>query len=121
MIFSLLHELITSSSIDSKYQHTNVLKGHLETSFKSYQTKKPVIPDETHNEIYMEPLRREEIGKLLLLVSKAFETQQISRDQKSKIKNQICNRAGYLRLILEQEDMRIIMAALVTIGDSASD
>ena len=77
------------------------------------------MSEEKKIEPYLDMLRRDEIGKLLLLVAKAFQTQQITREQRSRIKEQICNRAGYLRMVLEQQDMRVVIAALVAIGENA--
>jgi hypothetical protein len=62
------------------------------------------------------PLRREEIGKLLLLISRAYSTRQIDHQQRRLIKSHVCRRAGYLRILLLQTDMSVVMAALSAIG-----
>lgn len=65
-------------------------------------------------------LSREEIGKLLLLVAKAYETKQINFQQRRVIKGHICRQAGYLRIILNQTDMSVIMRALSAIGEDTN-
>jgi hypothetical protein len=60
-------------------------------------------------------LNREEVGKLLLLTSKALELKIISDEQKGFIKDQICMRAGILRVILKYEDLSVVMGALAMI------
>jgi hypothetical protein len=66
------------------------------------------------------PLRRDEVGKLLLLVARAFSTQHISQPQRTLIKSHVCRRAGYLRILLAQSDMTVVMNALGAIGKEAS-
>lgn len=64
------------------------------------------------------PLRRDEVGKLLLLIARAHSTQQISTSQRSLIKGHVCRRAGYLRILLAQENIHVVMSALASIGQS---
>lgn len=61
-------------------------------------------------------LSREEIAKLLLLVSKAYSVGGITLVQKQNIKDQICAKLGYLRLVLQQKDMKLVFGALAAIG-----
>ncbi len=61
-------------------------------------------------------LNREEVAKLLLLVSRAFSINQISNEQRNLIKDQICLRKGYLRNILRENDIAKVMGALSQIG-----
>lgn len=62
------------------------------------------------------PLAREEIAKLLLLVSRARGIGQLSDSQKSSLKLQVCARKSHLRDILRQQDITHIMAALRAAG-----
>lgn len=79
--------------------------------------------EDEDNERYVNPpdLRREEIGKLLLLVARAYQTKHINNDQRALIKGHICRKAGYLRVILEQTDMNVVMGALSAIGRADDD
>jgi hypothetical protein len=65
-------------------------------------------------------LKRDEIGKLLMLLSRAYTFNLVTSEQRRTIKGLICRRAGYLRLILHQEDIGVQLAALTTIGYNAS-
>lgn len=58
------------------------------------------------------PLQREEIAKLLLLSARAHSIQQINVQQWRAIKDEICKRNGYLRVILKQNDISGVMNAL---------
>ncbi len=64
-------------------------------------------------------LQREEIAKLLLLTIKSYELNRISVKQKGHIKDQVCRRLGYLRLVLQQEDIGLIIEALTAVGGEA--
>jgi hypothetical protein len=64
------------------------------------------------------PLAREEVAKLLLLVSRAHGIGQLSDDQKSNLKMEVCLRKSYLRNILRQKDITQIMKALAQAGNS---
>ena len=61
------------------------------------------------------PLQREEIAKLLLLSARAHSIQQITVQQWRAIKDEICKRNGYLRIILKQSDISSVMNALSTL------
>lgn len=67
-----------------------------------------------------EPLGREEISKLLLLVSKASQNGYISNDQKNFIKDEICQRKGYLRQVVAERDITSSIAALTRIRTSSN-
>jgi hypothetical protein len=62
------------------------------------------------------PLAREEIAKLLLLVSRAHGIGQLTDSQKSNLKMEVCLRKSYLRHILRQQDINQIMSALAEAG-----
>lgn len=64
------------------------------------------------------PLAREEVAKLLLLVSRAHGIGQLTDEQKSHLKMEVCRRNGSLRNILRQQDITQIMAALAHAGNS---
>jgi hypothetical protein len=76
------------------------------SSFTSTSTSQPS----------QEPLTRQEIAKLLLLVSKAYQMNVLTSKQRSNLKNQIIMRSAYLRLIVQNSDIRIIMGALAVIS-----
>ena len=62
------------------------------------------------------PLAREEVAKLLLLVSRAHGIGQLTDEQKSNLKMEVCLRKSYLRNILRQQDITQIMTALAQAG-----
>jgi hypothetical protein len=64
------------------------------------------------------PLAREEVAKLLLLVARAHGIGQLSDEQKSNLKMEVCRQKGYLRHILRQQDITQIMTALASVGSS---
>ena len=64
------------------------------------------------------PLAREEVAKLLLLVSRAHGIGQLTDEQKSQLKMDICRRKGALRNILRQQDITQIMTVLAQAGSS---
>lgn len=61
-------------------------------------------------------LTRDEVAKLLLAVQKAFQLGKISAKQKSHLKDQICSRSSYLRLIVQQDDIHLLIGALKSIS-----
>lgn len=65
-----------------------------------------------------DPLSREEIGKLLVLTSRAYKSQIISPNQRAFLKTQIIARHGMLRVVLQFPSLESIMAALKTISSS---
>jgi len=64
------------------------------------------------------PLTREEIGQLLILVSRALSLNIISQAQRGFLKNQIIGQHGMLRVILQFPTVDQIMGALKTISSS---
>jgi hypothetical protein len=60
-------------------------------------------------------LRREEIGKLLMLVAKAKSLNYVTFAQYESIKDSICRREAFLRPLLEVEDMNVVMNSLKSI------
>jgi preprotein translocase subunit SecG len=62
------------------------------------------------------PLAREEVAKLLLLVSRAHGIGQLTDAQKHNLKMEVCLRKSYLRTILKQQDITQIMSALAAAG-----
>lgn len=65
-----------------------------------------------------QPLSREEIGKLLILTSRAFKSEIISGNQRSFLKGQIIARHGMLRVVLQFPTVESILNALKTISSS---
>ena len=62
-------------------------------------------------------LERDEVAKLLLLSAKAFTMKRITRKQKDHLKDQICLRLGYLRIILEQTtNLDVTIGALIAVA-----
>ena len=68
-----------------------------------------------------EPLSREEIGKLLILTSRAYTLKILSPNQRSFLKTQIVARHGMLRVVLQFPTLESIMSALKTISSSVDD
>ena len=68
-----------------------------------------------------EPLTREEIGKLLVLTSRAFKSEIVGQSQRAFLKTQIIARHGMLRVVLQFPTLESIMAALKTISSSVDD
>lgn len=107
-------------------KHTKILKGHIDNTIRSGEARDGVSDTGSEGSVsdspmnVQDPLKRDEIGKLLLLVSKAYQTRQITKQQRGVIKNRICRRSGYLRMILEQDDMNVVIAALAAVGEESS-
>jgi hypothetical protein len=68
-----------------------------------------------------EQLNREEIGKLLVLTSRAYKSQIVSPNQRAFLKTQIIARHGMLRVVLQFPTLESIMAALKTISSSVDE
>ncbi len=62
------------------------------------------------------PLDRQEIGKLLLLVARAQKTGRLTVEQKAFLKNQIVNRIGMLRVVLQLDGLETVFHALQAIS-----
>lgn len=61
-------------------------------------------------------LRRDEIAKLLLLISRAYSLELIAVEQRSFLKSEVVCRKGYLRRIVRMSDIPEIMQALAEIS-----
>lgn len=68
-----------------------------------------------------EPLNREEIGKLLILTSRAYTSKIISPNQRAFLKTQIVAQHGMLRVVLQFPTLESIMSALKTISSSVDE
>jgi len=68
-----------------------------------------------------EPLNREEIGKLLILTSRAYASKILSPNQRSFLKTQIVAQHGMLRVVLQFPTLESIMSALKTISSSVDE
>lgn len=73
-------------------------------------------PQDSDSDSSNYPLAREEIAKLLLLVSRAHGIGQLTDLQKSNLKMEVCLRKSYLRNVLKQQDINHIMTALAEAG-----
>lgn len=62
------------------------------------------------------PLDRQEIAKLLLLISRAHKGGVLSQKQKDFLKTQVVARVGMLRVILQLSGIEMIMSALKAIS-----
>jgi hypothetical protein len=94
---------------------TRVLQGHISKQVTANISNAPASTpaDETSDE---PELKRDEIAKLLLLVSRAFGISQISVEQRGFLKNEIVNRKGYLRAVVQQEDIGKVLGMLAAIS-----
>ena len=66
-----------------------------------------------------QPLARQEIAKLLLLISRAHKSGVLSQKQKDFLKTQVVARVGMLRVILQLNGIEMIMSALKAISGDA--
>lgn len=66
-----------------------------------------------------QPLSRQEIAKLLLLISRAHKSGVLSQKQKDFLKTQVVARVGMLRVILQLNGIEMIMSALKAISGDA--
>lgn len=98
--------------ISELLQQVRTLYGHISKQAKAMDR----CEDEDSSE-EEEALERSEIAKLLLLTSKAFRTGQITPQQRAAIKDKVINRDGYLRKILQQEELGTVVNALVTFAN----
>lgn len=65
-----------------------------------------------------EPLTREEMARLFLFTARAWKVKMVSDRQRGFIKDVIVRREGYLRVILNFNDISTILGALVAVGGS---
>jgi len=102
------------ADVSELLSQTRVLQGHIS---KQISANVQNAPSSTPMDDSDEPeLRRDEIAKLLLLVSRAFGIQQISVEQRGFLKNEIVNRKGYLRTVVQQEDIGKVLGMLSAIS-----
>jgi len=100
------------SDISDLLQQVQILYSHISKQAKAIDRYED--EGESYDE---EELSREEIAKLLLLTSKAFRGQQITAEQRGFIKDKVVKREGYLRKILQQEELGTVVNALVTFAN----
>lgn len=93
---------------------TRVLQGHIAKQISSNVSN--AFSSTSSDDSSESELKRDEIAKLLLLVSRAFGIQQISLEQRGFLKNEIVNRKGYLRSVVQQEDIGKVLAMLAAIS-----
>lgn len=96
---------------------TRVLHGHISKQTNKYSASVPTGSTQSIPDVGDNPLRRDEIAKLLLLVARAYSIKQISLPQRSFLKSEIVNRKGYLRDVVQQEDIGKVLEMLAEIAD----
>lgn len=62
------------------------------------------------------PLQRDEIARLLLLVTRAGAYKHLSDEEKALMKFEIIQRKSYLRQIMGSSDINEVMKAIVTVA-----
>jgi hypothetical protein len=101
-----------NGDISDLLQQVRTLHGHISKQAKAMDRYEG--EGESYDE---EELGREEIAKLLLLTSKAFRAGQISTEQRAFIKDKVIAREGYMRKILQQQELGTVVNALVTFAN----
>ena len=89
-----------SNDIEELLSQTTVLYGYISKQLKAmnrYDNE-----EESFDELELD---RNEIAKLLILTSKLYNTKQIDLKQKGYIKDKIIRKEGYLRKMLQQEEL----------------
>ena len=64
-----------------------------------------------------EPLRRDEVAKLLLLVSRAYGIKQITASQRGFLKSEIVRRSSALRKVVLQDDIGRVLTMLADLAE----
>ena len=100
---------------------TKILQEHISRQIKSQQSSKSISISSNdfgnnNRNSEEEDLKRDEIAKLLLLVSRAFGIKQISPEQRNFLKTEIVSKKGYLRKVVQQEDIGQVLAMLSAIS-----
>eukprot|EP01006_Ploeotia_vitrea_P033362 TRINITY_DN65471_c1_g1_i1.p1 TRINITY_DN65471_c1_g1~~TRINITY_DN65471_c1_g1_i1.p1 ORF type:complete len:180 (+),score=3.66 TRINITY_DN65471_c1_g1_i1:42-581(+) len=91
-----------NKDIQELLSQTHTLYGHISKQVKAMDRYED--EEESYDEL---ELNREEIVKLFLLTSKAYKNKQIDEKQKGFIKDRIIHRDGYLRKIMQQEELGV--------------
>ena len=89
-----------SNDIEELLSQTTVLHSYISKQLKAmnrYDNE-----EESFDELELD---RSEIAKLLILTSKLYATRQIDLKQKGYIKDKIVRKEGYLRKMLQQEEL----------------
>ncbi len=104
---------VLNREIDSLLDQTRQLYVQLERAAISIQSQKTISPSKS-----TEPdLSREEMAKLLLLVSRAHKSSQISIQKKAFLKSLICRQDGNLRNILKYPEIGDVLKAISNYGN----
>ena len=115
------NERLVIDEIDELLNHTIVLKQQIDSTISENQDLYNTINrhsssnTDASDEPIDQPLNQEEIRKLLLLVSQAQSMNILTVNQKSLIKDQICRRQSFLRLILV-DDITVILSSMKEIA-----
>jgi len=102
-----------TGDISELLQQTRLLRDQIKKSIPSTLLYESNKRDDKEPE---PPLTREEIAKLLLVVSRAFSIALITIEQRSFIKDEICKRKVYLRGVLQSEDIFAVMKSLAELS-----
>lgn len=113
-------EKIVLNEIDELLNHTYMLKQQIDSTIAENHLIYETINNNSTNPTPAaaqaeELLSQEDIRKLLLLVSKAHSLNILTVTQKGLIKDQICRRAIFLKLVLV-EDLTVTLSALKEVG-----
>ena len=122
------NDRIVVSEIDELLNHTLLLKEQIEASISENQVLYETINNHSTatraasttttapDASVEEPLSQEEIRQLLFLVSQAHNLNILTASQKGLIKDQICKRTSFMRLMLNVDDVTITLSSMKEIA-----
>lgn len=108
----LNHTLLLKEQIDNSISENQVLYETINNHSTSTRAASTTAPDESVEE----PLSQEEIRQLLFLVSQAHNLNILTASQKGLIKDQICKRTSFMRLMLNVDDVTITLSSMKEIA-----
>jgi hypothetical protein len=122
------NDRIVVSEIDELLNHTLLLKEQIDNSISENQVLYETINNHSTSAraasttaaapdaSVEEPLSQEEIRQLLFLVSQAHNLNILTASQKGLIKDQICKRTSFMRLMLNVDDVTITLSSMKEIA-----
>ena len=122
------NDRIVVSEIDELLNHTLLLKEQIDNSISENQvlyetinnhstaTRAAASTTTAPDASIEEPLSQEEIRQLLFLVSQAHNLNILTASQKGLIKDQICKRTSFMRLMLNVDDVTITLSSMKEIA-----
>ena len=121
------NDRIVVSEIDELLNHTLLLKEQIDNSISENQVLYETINNHSTatraastttapDASVEEPLSQEEIRQLLFLVSQAHNLNILTASQKGLIKDQICKRTSFMRLMLNVDDVTITLSSMKEIA-----